>query len=313
MKSFITFAVVAILGICMQQASAQGLLGAYTAKDGVATARKSADSSITGPKLVGVLTLGDTTSMVELPLPIEFFDITNGKSQGWIYFFKGPSKKTTADTVVGIAVVKAFNLIFQPIAFDLSTFGPISAFFNAPLPDTWVNSDEMATKIRNDATYKAFAAKNPTVKPLLVPLTVSFLAQFFPTGTPLWQITFGGSPLGGGSGPTLACEVHAVTGEVKCESIATSAEEQGDAGNVLHISPNPAANVIHVAVPEAMRGGKVSVVIVNSIGQTAFSTTVETSAADIISIPVSHLSSGAYRLIARADRHIFGAMFTVAR
>lgn len=307
MKTIIALIITAILGFSAQQASAQ----AYTAKEGMSTALKSADSSVIGAKLVGVLTLGDTTSALQLPIDISF-DIKTGKSEGWMYFVSGKSKKTNADTLVSVGVARIFGF-FLVLPLDISSLGPISSFFSDPLPDAWINSDEMATKIRANTDYAAFAAKHPDVKPLLVPVSVAVLAQFFPFGTPLWQLSFGGSIIDPGNGPGIDCEVHAVTGEVKCLETVVSVEEDITTDDNFSLAPNPASDAVRFAVPDGLRGGMMSVTVVNTVGQVVFSNNLETSGAESVVVPVTTMADGVYRLMCSANGRTVGATFVVAR
>lgn len=314
MKTIIALIITAILGFATQQASAQldNLLQPFNAKAGYTLALKSADSSMTGAKLLGVLTLGDTTSDLSLPVKITF-DMTNGQSKGWLYFMSGKSRSTSADTLISVGIVKVILFGLQVLPFDTSPLGPLSLFFGSSLPDNWLDSGDMAAKIRADATYKAFAAKYPEKKPLLVPLSVAISPQFFSGGTPLWQLTFGGSLLISGAPGTLECEVHAISGEVKCQDNPATSVEDIAADNRFSLAPNPASDAVRFAMPDGLRGGIMSVTVVNTVGQVVFSNNLETSGAESVVVPVTTMTDGVYRLICSATGRTMGATFVVAR
>lgn len=315
MRIFTALIILFVSCFFAQTVSAQldTFLQPFKAKAGVPMAMKSADSSMTSAKLLGVLTLGDTTSSMDIP-PGVTFNMANGYSKIWIYFLAGQSRHTNADTAQAVAVVNALLFGFQVLPFDASALGQFSAFATA-LPDNWLDSDEMAAKISANAEYKLFSAKYPDKKPLLVPLSVAVASRFFPMGTPLWQLNFGGAKPGSSNpgGPMLACEVHAATGETKCEEIILSAEESVEMGDNFAIMPNPTTESVRFSVPSTMRGYEVSVSVINTLGHVIFSHNVETSHAETIVLPVEQLPSGAYYLICSVNGKSVRAMFAMVK
>lgn len=304
-----------IFGLFTHTASAQldALLQPFKTKAGLPMAVKSIDSSMTSAKLLGVFTLGDTSAAINLPIKIDF-DIAKGQSKAWIYFFGGKSKVTGTDTVEAVAVVKVLLLGFQVLPFDVSALGQFTPFATA-LPDGWFDSDEMAAKIRANEVYKTFSANYPDKKPFLIPLSVAVVSQFFPSGSPLWQLNFGGGQPGGGTsnGPVLTCEVQAITGETKCDEVILSADELVVSSDNFAVVPNPVTEVAHFVIPQSMRGYEMTMSAVNAIGQTVFSTRAETSRAETVALPTAELSAGTYYLVCSANGRSAHSTFAVIK
>jgi len=287
------FILVLIVCVISLVSTASSQFVAFKASEGVNAAKKSADSSITSPKLVGVLTLGDTTSAIQLPFPVKFFDYTNGTSQGWIYFFRGLAKGKTTDTTMSFAVARVgigIFSVFQAFSFDLGV-GAVGAFFakDSVLPAKFFDSDKMIAAIKSDAEFKKYNVINPDSKAFLIPMGYTPLALQFPSNTPVWSLTFGGPTTNG----TLSCEVHVVTGETKCRAIAVGVEEGSTAGT-FSISPNPASNYSVISLPQDDFSPTVTLELYTSIGTKIQNFTLSVGMGESIHLPLDGLSNGLY-------------------
>ncbi len=314
MKSLLLSAIALLICCNAQSSYAQldALLQPFTAKSGLKLAEKSADSSITSPKLLGVFSLGDTSAALQLPIKVAF-DIKDGKAKAWLYFLSGKSRKTSDDTVVSAGIVKVALFGFQVLPFDASSLAPMGSFTDATLPDNWIDSDAMSAKIRDDNAYKVFSAAFPEKKPFLIPLSIAILPRYFTAGSPLWQLNFGGSPMGGGNGTILNCEVHAVTGETHCEEIALSTNDIIALDSKSYFRPNPASNEIRFAIPAILKGNVLNISIFDAVGLLQFTSQIETAGAETIVLPLDKLISGAYHLICSANGHSIASEFAVMK
>ncbi len=263
---------------------------AYKATEGVSAARKIAETGLTNSQFVGVVTLGDTMSALQLPINAKFFDYKTGKSDGWIYVFRGKSKTTSNDSTLTIPIAKLPLLGFQTLSLDLPLAG-ISALFSkdSVLANNFLESDKMILNIQATADYKLYASANPTPKASFIPVGYTPFSVYFPPNSPIWRLTFGGLSTNG----TLNCEVHAVTGEAKCTAIAVGVEEEKESGDLL-VSPNPAVNSILITIPPALFSPTTTIDIFNSIGVKITSYTMSIGLGEKINLPLEGLSDGVY-------------------
>jgi|JI9StandDraft_2_1071091.scaffolds.fasta_scaffold87571_2 hypothetical protein len=263
---------------------------AYKATEGVSAARKIADAGLTNSQFVGVVTLGDTMSALQLPINAKFFDYKTGKSDGWIYVFRGKSKTTSNDSTLTIPIAKLPLLGFQTIALDLPLAG-ISSLFSrdSVLPNNFLESDKMILNIQATADYKVYAKANPNPKASFIPVGYTPFSLYFPSNSPIWRLTFGGI----GTNGTLNCEVHAITGEAKCTAIAVGVEEETETGDLL-ITPNPAVNAVSITIPQQLYSPQTTIELYNSIGVKISSYTLSIGSGEKINLPLDGLSDGVY-------------------
>lgn len=278
--------------LCMMSitASSQIPFMAFKANEGVSTAKKSAESSIASAKLIGIVTLGDTTSQIQIPLDITFFNYTNGTSQGWVYIYRGKVKNSTKDTVITVPVAAANVLgapFFQVIPVDLG-LGSLAGFYSkdSVIPTKFISSDVMIKNIKANADYKIFAAANPDSKPFLVPLGYYPSAILFPRNSLIWELSF---PAKNGA---MVCEVHGITGETKCQSF-TGVEEQTQTSSFA-ITPNPAKNQATLTIPNELFAPNVSVELFNALGTSLQRFSVSINITEKITIPLDGLADGVY-------------------
>lgn len=288
MKSLFILFFVAVMYLTSSTANGQ-LLGSFKASAGIKTAKKSADSVMTSAQLVGILTLGDTTSAIQLPIPVKFLDYSNGTSQGWLYFYRGKAIGKTTDTTISIGVVAIAGILFQPINLDLG-IGAVGGFFakDSVIPAKFTDSDIMMKNINANAEHKAFMTANPNSKPFLIPLGFYPTARFFPRNTLLWQLTF---PPTTGKG-TMVCEVNGTTGETKCQTI-TAVDEDIQTSS-LYITPNPASHQATIFIPNELYTPTISIELFNSTGRSIQQFSISTNISERIIIPLDGLDDGVY-------------------
>lgn len=266
------------------------LFVAYKATEGVSAAKKLSEAGLATAQLVGVVTLGDTTSAFQLPVNAKFFDYTNGKSDGWVYIFRGKSKTTSKDSTVSIPLAKLPLLGYQTIAVNLPLDG-ISSLFSkdSVLPNKFLESDKMIQNIQATADYKLYAKANPNPKAAFIPVGFTPFSVYFPSNSPIWRLTFGGV----GTNGTLNCEVHAITGEAKCTAIAVGVEEETETSDLL-ITPTPAVNAVSITIPQRLYSPQPTIELYNSIGVKINSYTLSIGSGEKITLPLDGLSDGVY-------------------
>ncbi|MBK9246891.1 MAG: T9SS type A sorting domain-containing protein [Ignavibacteria bacterium] len=278
------------------------LFVAYKATEGVSAAKKLSDASLTNSQLVGVVTLGDTSSALQLPINANFFDYTSGKSDGWIYLFRGKSKTTSSDTTLSIPIAKLPIIGFQTLAIDLPLSGIGNLFSkDSVLPNNFLESDKMIRNIQATADYKLYAKANPNPKASFVPVGYTPFCLYFPSNSPIWRLTFGGV----GTNGTLNCEVHALTGEAKCTAIAVGVNEE-ISSQYLTLSPNPASKSISLSIPQEYYSPLLSLEVFNSIGVSMNNYSVSVGLNENITIPIDDLHNGVYFVkYSAGDIHTF--------
>jgi hypothetical protein len=245
----------------------------YLMNEGIAAAKKvAADSGWKSPKMVSIVTLGDTTGLGQIVSLIGgVYDIKTGKSPIWIYVVSALDKSDSVITKL-IAFIKVPILGFQQFPIpDGAGPGDIPFVPQDTIPSNVLNSDIIATKLKADMGFKTYNAKYPTAKP---PFIVVFTSPFelpgvnFPAGTPMWLFNFADTKT---QEPVYDCYVNAITGEVICQA-PLSMNETVIAQEELHVSPNPVANgnSAQLNIPASMFDPHATISIVNILGETVF-------------------------------------------
>lgn len=277
----------------MMSFTAKSQFVSYNASEGKSAAKKVADTTITSAQLIGILTLGDTTSAISLPLDVTFFDYTNGTSQGWLYLYRGKVKGKTTDTIISIGVVAIGSSQFKffqalPVGLGLPIFDTFFAK-DSVMPTKFTDSDAMMKNIRANADYKMFIANEPNSKSAVVPIRFSPSSIFFPSNTLVWGLTFFDQK---NPNSTLLCEVNGRTGETKCQSF-TGVEEQTQVSSFT-ITPNPAKNQATLTIPNELFAPNVSVELFNALGTSLQRFSVSINITEKITIPLGGLADGVY-------------------
>jgi hypothetical protein len=269
----------------------------FDATAGVNPAKKIADTIMTEANLVGVLTLGqDKTAKINLPVKVEYIDSNKCCiSYGWVYSFRGKSKKTQLDTLLSIEVIcvrynPLYPIIFPTYTFDLKINDTTVKFPNGYiLSNNFLGSEKMIENIKATAEYKTFILAYPNSQTSIITLYTNPSCLYFPTNSPIWQLSVGGV----NTKSRLSCEVHAITGETKCSAIAVGVEEDMETNN-LTIIPSPSINNITITIPPSLFSPRTTIEVYNSIGVKISSYSLTIGLGEKINLPLNGLSEGMY-------------------
>ncbi|GDX65520.1 hypothetical protein LBMAG36_05860 [Chlorobiota bacterium] len=282
--------------ICVGAFSSQAQFAQpYLMNEGIAAAKKiAADSGWKSPKLVSIVTLGDTTGLGQIVSLIGgVYDIKTGKSPIWIYVISALDKSDSVITKL-LAMIKVPFLGFQQFPIpDGAGPGNIPFVPQDTIPSNVLNSDIIATKLKADMGFKTYNAKYPTAKP---PFILVFSSPFelpgvnFPAGTPIWLFNFADPKT---QEAVYDCYVNAINGEVICQA-PLSMNETIIVQDDLNVSPNPVlhGNSAQLNIPVSKFDQHATISIANILGETVFSFNSVLNIGDKLQLP--QFSPGSY-------------------
>lgn len=271
-----------------------------------AVKNRAAQDGYTNPELTGIAT-------VKGNFPVGAFTINNkfdlgsetnqandqdkGKASFWGYLVRSAAKPDSSRGYVVVEVpIFGFQVFDAPAGIDLAA---LPGNFSQSLPmngdgsPSWMNTDELVTRLRTNTTYMKYRAERLDSMPDYVALGISKVpTPQFGVGNPLWSMVFTGS----NAGDFLSCNVHAITGQVECVTSPTGITEDL-ADNTLSIAPNPSygSDAISIAVPADVYSPEARIELFNSLGEKVYSFAMSgAGAGHSVIIPVGQYSAGSY-------------------
>jgi len=221
------------------------LVTPFTAEEGYSNAVIEAEKEISNPLL---LAIGTINTKVENEVISEIsIDLTDGKSETWVYVFEDANTKERST----IVLIRVF-IVWQNIA---SSLGDILSSFEAIVPNTvvngdWVDSKQAVEWLVADSEYLLLKNKYPNANPGLVGMGNNEFEIFLNENEPYWTIFFNDGENSDGA-PRFTCFIHAITGEIICQEAPNSVEERlSNIEGYKPSFPQPANDFINIFIPE---------------------------------------------------------------
>jgi hypothetical protein len=229
MKKYFTIFFAAFL-LTTLTASSQ-LFQSYTAADAYDNALEQATDEI-GDPILYLIGTGNMEINIGFPVKIEF-DMEEGTSQMWLFSFKSaqdPTKEANIGVIKTLGSYQAFVLPADQFSLDMIPFN-----LSFPIPDGWMDSDEMIPYFTKSQEYKDFSAKYPDADSI-------FVALFTSDDITGITETFWGVNINVGQ-EFVNCGMHYTSGETFCEIVLPVYETEKIS---FKIFPNPAGEIINV-------------------------------------------------------------------
>jgi hypothetical protein len=201
MKRFFPFIAILLL-IAAIESNAQ--MNPFTAKDGFSAALSKAESSLTSPELLLIMT--GSADQGQIPISPDF-DFETGEAMLWIYVFQEADQSAfRAYVVVKIPVIgfQATEIPFDQIAPML----PVQPKGKVP-NDDWVDSDEMLDAFLTESKVQDYLADGNVPEVYFIGLFNIAENPLLPNDT-YWAMTLMDNNL------PLTCALNAYTKEVSC-------------------------------------------------------------------------------------------------
>lgn len=284
--------------ICVAVAAwSQQFLAPFTAADGAAAARRTAQQSgIAVEGISFIFTTADTSLLSAAggsfggALQLNF-SFERGTNTLWLYTVRGRTSQQR-DTSITYAVVK-FVTLYQALPLIGVPGLPDTLGASPVLPQTFMNSDVMVRKLAAEPTFQYYRSRHPASTLLAASLSVAALPNN-PTPVPLWSVLIGEGSLSMPRNP-LTCFVLAsdTTGTAQCFESPTSVPATDQ--TAWSIFPNPASDLVLLRVPAAALSQSATVDVCTPDGSIAARYLLSNlGAGEAIAIPVSSLASGVY-------------------
>lgn len=217
----------------------------FTAKAGLTAATKEAKTkskvSNPNPVLRSIATMAISANGLDVS-----FNMSNGKSAVWVYIFED---KNIPDSITSVALVSVPLFGYQnieTIAPQLNV-GEMLASFADVLPSkamsvtNWLESGEMASKVKQDANYQKLFKKYPNAIPNLIGLGKNEINPLLTMDLEYWSLVFSED-----NSPKYTCYTEAVGGKVTCQEFNFSSIENDNTILNFQIYPNPSSDVLYI-------------------------------------------------------------------
>ena len=300
MKKLLILTVFSLL-ITMNFADAQ-LLQKFKARAGLEHANQGAvDAGLTNAELLAVGTIEGSFSAGEIPVAIEY-DEDTGESNAWIFAYR---EAGDPETLVAIGVIRS------PLGFSSMEI-PSDSFEGMPLDglekvnENWMDSGEMAAEMNANSEFSAFLQSSGNVKLEGLLLTINKTFDFINMDETYWTGRFSNGP------DTLACFVHAISGDVICQLDPSSINEEYIAGG-LKIFPNPAVETVYIELEDARITAEADINIYDMLGNKLDSFSDIRLDGMNLAVPVAGYSQGVYAVEIIAGNDVIRKLFVVDR
>jgi hypothetical protein len=271
----------------------------FKASDGFGYAKQQAQTQgLSNPTLSLIGSLGDTTVFGD-QIPALFksllkfeFNTSTGTANFWGYrLFQ---KIGSSDSVINYAVVKT-SLGFNKFSIPFPEIPGLPLLLDGALPESWMDSDVMATKVLANTAYKNYMASHPKATFQAMILGVSDGSLGFPG--PLWAVYISDSK----NGDALNCLVTATdnNGIAICEVLTgTEVKEVLTPANAdVRLSVNSSGSSLLLRVRAEEYYPEIELRIFNALGNCVERLPLERIGSGVdIAIPIEHLASGTYFL-----------------
>ncbi len=289
------------LAACIVPMQSQ-FLSPYTAAEGMRTAIQAASQSgITSAAVDGIFTSGDTSLLanwggaIGQSLSLNF-NFARGTNTVWLYSVSGQTADLR-DTAIIYAVIKVFTIFQAFPLFGLPGLDQLSQMRGErALPEIFMNSDVMVSKLAADSVFRAYRQQHPTS--ILLGASLAAIRQSQGTQpAPWWSVIIGNGTLAQPGDGTLSCFVPATdtSGNAVCFQTPVASIHDQLPQDRITLYPNPAEQVAFLRLPPGAPASQVTIEVCTLHGDVVASYWLSALGAEnAIALPISSLAAGAY-------------------
>jgi len=212
--------------------------------------------AFTNPKLILVQTVNGPFNFGGFPINVSF-DINTGTTELWMYVIVNADDTTK---FINTFAAKHKTEGYMLVTIDnenLNFSGTMSEYLS--LPEVYsFDSDSLAAILRANQDFMDFYNNNQPFANFAIELFVNSKFDEVNKGEPYWFISISTSNIDKG------CSVHAISGEMHCESESFVIDNVYSSNEDYLIFPNPASEMVYMNIPDPISNLK----IMNIFGET---------------------------------------------